>query len=163
MQKPPFGVEIGLFYVTAYAITNNMATTCTCDYFLYETRFQYHSKSRVSSGESSKHAWISHKALWIRTLLELLIFQTIAGSTLSCHEAPLHKQAKSRDHEITRAQKKVPKGHLNTPSKSCSVKPHVTGPSTQMLFQRTSNHTGSSHMIKYNKPMVVSVQSAMIS
>jgi hypothetical protein len=31
---------------------------------------------------------------------------------------PLHTQAKSRDHEIVRAQKKVSKGHCpNTPSK----------------------------------------------
>ena len=38
---------------------------------------------------------------------------------------PLHTQAKSRDHEIVRAQKKVSKGRPNTPPKSCSV---VTDP-----------------------------------
>ena len=38
---------------------------------------------------------------------------------------PLHTRAKSRDHEIVTAQKKVPKGHPNTPPKSGSV---VTGP-----------------------------------
>ena len=40
---------------------------------------------------------------------------------------PLHTQAKSRDHEIVRAQKKVSKGYSNTPPKSCSVvtHPHV--------------------------------------
>jgi hypothetical protein len=34
---------------------------------------------------------------------------------------PLHTRAKSLDHEIVRAQKKVPKGHPNPPPKSCSV------------------------------------------
>ena len=38
---------------------------------------------------------------------------------------PLHTRAKSRDHEIVRAQKKVFKGRPNTPSKSCGV---VTDP-----------------------------------
>jgi hypothetical protein len=38
---------------------------------------------------------------------------------------PLHTQAKSRDHEIVRAQKKVSKGRPNTPPTSCSV---VTDP-----------------------------------
>ena len=36
-----------------------------------------------------------------------------------------HKGAKSRDHAIVRAQKKVSKGRLNTPPKSCTV---VTDP-----------------------------------
>ena len=34
---------------------------------------------------------------------------------------PLHTQAKSRDHEIVRAQMKVCKGHPKTPPKSCSM------------------------------------------
>jgi hypothetical protein len=34
---------------------------------------------------------------------------------------PLHTRAKSNDHEIVRAQKKVSKGCPNTPPKSCSV------------------------------------------
>ena len=34
---------------------------------------------------------------------------------------PLHTRAKSRDHEIVRAQKKVSKGRPNTPPTSCSV------------------------------------------
>ena len=34
---------------------------------------------------------------------------------------PLHTWAKSRDHLIVRAQKKVSKGHSKTPPKSCSV------------------------------------------
>ena len=38
---------------------------------------------------------------------------------------PLHTQAKNCDHEIVRAQKKVPKGRPNTPPKLCSV---VTDP-----------------------------------
>ena len=33
----------------------------------------------------------------------------------------LHTQAKGCDHEIVRAQKKVPKGCPKTPPKSCSV------------------------------------------
>ena len=37
----------------------------------------------------------------------------------------LHTQAKSRDHEFVRAQKKVTKGRPKTPPKSCSV---VTDP-----------------------------------
>ena len=34
---------------------------------------------------------------------------------------PLHTRAKSRDHEVVRAQKKESKGRPNTPPKSCSV------------------------------------------
>ena len=34
---------------------------------------------------------------------------------------PLHTQAKSRDHEIVRVQKKVSKGHPKTPPQSCTV------------------------------------------
>ena len=56
---------------------------------------------------------------------------------------PLHTRAKSRDHDIVRAQKKVSKGRPKAPSKSCSV---VTDPQVyceaicdrvlnQMLFQ----------------------------
>ena len=37
----------------------------------------------------------------------------------------LYTRAKSHDHEIVRAQKKVSKGRPNTPPKSCHV---VTGP-----------------------------------
>jgi hypothetical protein len=33
----------------------------------------------------------------------------------------LHTRAKSRDHEVVRAQKKVSKGRPKTPPKSCSV------------------------------------------
>jgi hypothetical protein len=41
------------------------------------------------------------------------------------HLGPLHTRAKSCDHEIVRAQKRVSKGRPNTPPKSCSV---VTDP-----------------------------------
>jgi hypothetical protein len=34
---------------------------------------------------------------------------------------PLHTRAKSRDHEIVRAQKKVSKGCPKTPPRSCNV------------------------------------------
>ena len=34
---------------------------------------------------------------------------------------PLHTQAKSRDHDIVKTQKKVSKGRPNTPPKSSSV------------------------------------------
>ena len=47
---------------------------------------------------------------------------------------PRHTRAKSRDHGIVRAQKKVPKGHPNAPPNSCSVKSYVTGPSTKCYF-----------------------------
>jgi hypothetical protein len=40
-------------------------------------------------------------------------------------QGPLHTWAKSRDHEIVRAQKKGSKGRPNTPPKSCDV---VTDP-----------------------------------
>ena len=58
---------------------------------------------------------------------------------------PLHTQAKSRDHTIVRAQKKVSKGHPNTPPKSYSVvtDPRVqcevklTGPSIKCYFNET--------------------------
>jgi hypothetical protein len=41
-------------------------------------------------------------------------------ATLTCDSTPLHTRAKSRDHEIVKAQKKVSKGGPNTPRKSCS-------------------------------------------
>ena len=43
-------------------------------------------------------------------------------------QGPLHTRAKRRDHEIVRAQKKVSKGRLETPPKSCSA---VTDPQVQ--------------------------------
>ena len=50
--------------------------------------------------------------------------RTLRGRTW-CPKGPLHTRAKSRDHDIVRAQKKVSKGRPNTPPKSCSV---VTDP-----------------------------------
>ena len=73
-----------------------------------------------------------------------LIPQGGAATTLSHVQGPLPTQAKSRDHEFVRAQKKVSKGpRPDTPPKSCSV---VTDPQVlcgvicaralnQMLFQ----------------------------
>ena len=40
-------------------------------------------------------------------------------------QGPLHTQARSRDQEIVRAQKKVSEGRPKSPPKSCSV---VTDP-----------------------------------
>ena len=55
---------------------------------------------------------------------------------------PLHTRAKSHDHEIVRAQKKLSKGSPKTPPKSCIVvtdlqvyvKSYMTGPSTKCYF-----------------------------
>ena len=51
---------------------------------------------------------------------------------------PLHTCAKSRDHDIVRAQKKVPKGRPKTPPKSCSV---VIDPQVEceVICKRTLN------------------------
>ena len=43
------------------------------------------------------------------------------GGSWSTIWGPLHTQAKSRDHDIVRAHKKVAKGHPKTPPKSCGV------------------------------------------
>ena len=58
---------------------------------------------------------------------------------------PFHTRAKSCDHEIVRAQKKVSKGRPKTPPKLCSVKSYVTDPSTnyyfnEILFMRAFTH-----------------------
>ena len=73
---------------------------------------------------------------------------------------PLHTRAKSRDHEIVRAQKKVSKGLPKTLSKSCSV---VTDPQVNcevicdralnhMLFQLSSIHVGPHTWDKRSNP-----------
>ena len=51
----------------------------------------------------------------------------------------LHTHAKSHDHKIVRAQKKVSKGRPNTPPKSSSV---ITGPQVQceVVCDRSLNH-----------------------
>jgi hypothetical protein len=43
------------------------------------------------------------------------------GSSFVLNLGPLHTQAKSRDQEIVRAQKKVSRGRPMIPPKSCSV------------------------------------------
>jgi hypothetical protein len=53
--------------------------------------------------------------------VKTVVFPSPTGYMLG----PLHTRAKSRDHDIVRAQKKVSKGRPNTPPKSCSV---VTDP-----------------------------------
>jgi hypothetical protein len=63
---------------------------------------------------------------------------------------PLHTRAKSRDHEIVRAQKKLSKGRSNTPPTSYSavIDPKVQCEAicdrafNQMLFQWISIHVG---------------------
>ena len=60
------------------------------------------------------------------------------------HLGPFHTRAKSHDHEIVRAQRKMSKGHFKRPPKSCtivwswtlkcSVKSDVTGPPTKCYF-----------------------------
>ena len=86
--------------------------------------------------------------------LEVTLLSSLSCSLLeqvpACNSGPFHTRAKSRDHEIVRAQKKVSKVRPNTPPKLCLV---VTGPSSvvwshmwlalnQMLFQRVSIHVG---------------------
>ena len=53
---------------------------------------------------------------------------------------PLHTRAKSRDHEIVRAQQEVSTGRPNTPPRSCSV---VTGPQVycEVVCGRALNQT----------------------
>jgi hypothetical protein len=57
--------------------------------------------------------------------LASLYYLKIEGVEFTMHPfmtlRPLHSQAKSRDHEIVRAQKKVFKGCRTTPPKSCSL------------------------------------------
>jgi hypothetical protein len=70
--------------------------------------------------------------------------------------AHFHTQAKSRDHEIVRAQTKVPKGrpktHLQTHivrsrTFECSVKSYVIGPSTKCYF----NESLFKHVLAHDK------------
>ena len=67
---------------------------------------------------------------WYQTYtLTILSTKTLLGiihgpkynKPLWIYQGPLHTRAKSHDHEIVRAQKKVSKGRPNTPPKSCSV------------------------------------------
>ena len=52
-----------------------------------------------------------------------VFWQGLCGVRVSL--GPLHTRAKSRDHEIVRAQKRVPKRRLKSPPSSCRV---VTDP-----------------------------------
>jgi hypothetical protein len=77
---------------------------------------------------------------------------------------PLHTRAKSRDHRIVRAQRKVSRGRPNTPQNhvvwsrtlECSVKSYVTQPSTKCYFNVSLFMRGLIHD-KSNKSTVVSV------
>ena len=69
------------------------------------------------------------KLVWPTLIISMLIFH----SHKQHYSRPLHTQAKSHDHDITRAQKKVSKGRPNTPPKSCSV---VTDPQVQCEAMR---------------------------
>jgi hypothetical protein len=60
----------------------------------------------------------------------------VAGISAPTLRAPSHT-AKSRDHEIVRAQKKVSKGRPNTPAKLRSV---VMDPRTEVICDRALNH-----------------------
>ena len=83
---------------------------------------------------------------------------------------PIHTRAKRRDHEILRAQRKCPKAvpkHLQihvvwSRTLKCSVKPYMTTSSTKCHFNNIYS-CGSSHMIKQNKSMVLSIWSAIVS
>ena len=81
------------------------------------------------------------------------------------------QRAKSRDRGIVRAQEKVPNGRRKTPPKSWSV---VVDPQVlcevicdqvlnQLLFSMNFYSCRSSCMMKQNKAVVVSVQSAVVS
>jgi hypothetical protein len=85
---------------------------------------------------------------------------------------PLHTRAKSHDHEIVRAQKKASKGHLKTPLKSCSVFTNLQVWHRGVICDRARQLNAipmndyahmSSHMIKWNKSINVSIRSAMVS
>ena len=76
--------------------------------------------------------------------------------------APLHTRAKSCDHEIVRAQKKVAKGRPKAPPKSCSVvmdpgvKPYGIGLSikcyfNKFLFMRALTHEKIEYINGYER------------
>jgi hypothetical protein len=77
------------------------------------------------------------------------------GDTKWQHLGPLYTRAKSHDHIIVRALKKVTKGHPKTPPKSCivvtdckyNVKSFVIGPSTKCYF----NDFMFMHVLTYDK------------
>ena len=74
---------------------------------------------------------------------------------------PLHTWAKSHDHEIVRAQEKLSKGRPKT--SPTVVWSHMwLDPQPNAILMNFCSW-GSSTMIKYNKPTVMSVWSAMVS
>ena len=84
-----------------------------------------------------------------------------------CHLGPLHTRAKSRDHDIVRAQKKVSQRPSEHTSKiiwcghgpSSVVWSHMWPNPSPNAISMSFHSCGSSHMIKPTKSMVVSVQS----
>ena len=83
---------------------------------------------------------------------------------------PLHTRAKSHDHKIVRAQKKVSKGRPNISkimwcghgSSSVVWSPYVPGPQPNAISMNYYS-CGFSHTIKYNTQTVASIWSAMVS
>ena len=78
---------------------------------------------------------------------------------------PLHTQAKSRDHGIVRAQRKVSRGLFNIPrhGPSIIVWSHMwPGPQPNAISMNLYS-CGASHMVKSNKSTVMNVWSAMVS
>ena len=95
-------------------------------------------KSGGFKGVTTRTAVISHLYVMIGASVALSQSQHIGvshylpvGYAHTAHmcgyaqRATSHTQAKNRDHEIVRSQKKVPKGHPKTPPKSFGV---VTDP-----------------------------------
>ena len=58
---------------------------------------------------------------WMRLKRRFYGQNSITIGSCALRLGPLRTRAKSHDHEIVRAQKKVSKGHPNTPPTSCSV------------------------------------------
>ena len=90
---------------------------------------------------TSQHRWylfVSNKNRGFVKPNIVLIFTSYHAWLVAIVLGPLHTRAKSRDHEIVRAQKKVSKGHPNTPRNSHSV---VTDPQVQceVICDRTLN------------------------
>ena len=84
---------------------------------------------------------------------------------------PLHSRAKSRDRNIVRAQKKVSKGHSQHTSEimwcghgpSSVVRSHMWSGWQPNAIPMNLYPCRLPHMIKHNKPTVVSIQSVVVS
>jgi hypothetical protein len=97
---------------------------CTSHYKMkaLETRKNYHGwKVYMGSYMTDYVKWTSEYGLWLRVKGPHDCTLTTLGSCAKWSLGPLHTWAKSRDHEVVRAQKKVSNGRPNTPPKSCSV------------------------------------------